>query len=327
MLTRKLRPFEVAILQDLAKAGSYQYGFKSGALMWLPPAVWPSWAWMCNCMSRVNNSLNVVPANSMARSDMEEITTVTSSAPTRRPLIELNGEALDIQRLESIAQACDCTIEPGPDAKLGWLGSAKFDDTTTPEKAEEEATRKLVLLNGLARIENPKHRNVGVGDAFFQGGRIHYYQTESDGTTPRKRKESAGSVIHVYQSPLLGERVIPPVDPADARRRARIATDPKLAEIAEVFGEEITWPRLRVVFEKINALVGKGDNALVKNGYATQEELTRFKANVEDPRHSGAKAVHGVAKGPLKGTKMTEEEGHDFVVGLLHEYLARHPTE
>jgi hypothetical protein len=26
--------------------------------MWLPPAVWPSWAWMCNCMSSVNNSLN-----------------------------------------------------------------------------------------------------------------------------------------------------------------------------------------------------------------------------------------------------------------------------
>jgi hypothetical protein len=35
-----------------ANAGGYQYGFKSGALLWLPPALWPSWAWMCNCMSR-----------------------------------------------------------------------------------------------------------------------------------------------------------------------------------------------------------------------------------------------------------------------------------
>jgi hypothetical protein len=250
---------------------------------------------------------------------------MTSSAPTRRPLIELNGEAVDIQRLESVAPACDCTIEPGPDAKLGWLGSAKFDGATTLEAAEEEATKKLVLLNGLARLENPEHRNVGVGDAFFQNGRTHYYQTEPDGTTPRKRKEPAGSDIHRYESPLTGGRFVPPVD--HAQRRARIATDPKLAEIAEVFGEEITWQRLRVAFEKINALVGKGDNALVKDGYATQEELTRFKANVEDPRHSGANAVHGVHKGPLKGKKMTKGEGHDFVVGLLQEYLARHPTE
>ena len=324
---RKLRPFEVAILQDLANAGGYQYGFKSGALMWLPPAVWPSWAWMCNCMSRVNNSLNLVSANPTAHYGQTGDATMTSSAPTRGPLIELNGEALDIQRLESVAPACDCTVEPGPDAKLGWLGSAKFGGATTPEEAEEEATKKLVLLNGLARLENPEHRNVGVGDAFFQNGRIHYYQTEPDGTTPRKRKEPAGSVIHRYESPLTGGRFVPPVDPADAQRRARIATDPKLAEIAEVFGEEITWQRLRVAFEKINALVGKGDNALVKHGYATQDELTRFKANVEDPRHSGTNAVHGVPKGPLKGTKMTEGEARDFVVGLLHKYLAKHPVE
>jgi hypothetical protein len=252
---------------------------------------------------------------------------MTSSTPTRGPLIELNGEAVDIQRLEFIAPACDCTIEPGPDAKLSWLGSANFDGDGTPQEAEEEATKKLVLLNGLARLENPEHRNVGVGDAFFQNGRIHYYQTEPDGTTPRKRKEPAGSVIHRHESPLTGGRVVPPVDPADAQRRARIVTDPKLAEIAEVFGEEITWQQLRVAFEKINALVGKGDNALVKNSYATQEELTRFKANVQDPRHSGVNAVHGVLQGELKGTKMTEGEGRDFVVGLLHKYLEKHPNE
>jgi hypothetical protein len=28
--------------------------------MWLAPAVWPPWAWMCNCMSSVNGSLNAV---------------------------------------------------------------------------------------------------------------------------------------------------------------------------------------------------------------------------------------------------------------------------
>jgi hypothetical protein len=73
-------------------------------------------------------------------------------------------------------------------------------------------------------------------------------------------------------------------------------------------------------------LVGKGDNALVKNGYATQSELDSFKANAQHPRHSGVNAVHGVPQGPLKGTKMTEKEGFAFVVQLFNTYLEKHPS-
>ena len=30
-------------MRDLANAGGYQYGFRSGALMWLASALWPPW--------------------------------------------------------------------------------------------------------------------------------------------------------------------------------------------------------------------------------------------------------------------------------------------
>jgi hypothetical protein len=136
----------------------------------------------------------------------------------------------------------------------------------------------------------------------------------------------AGSTIQIWQPPALGAELVtgPPVDAAVARRRERIVSDPNLAEIVEVLADKITWQRMRVGFEKINALVGKGVNALVKHEYATQEELTRFKANIEDPRHSGENAVHGVHKGPLKGTKMTESEGYDFLVRLFSKYVDEH---
>jgi hypothetical protein len=135
------------------------------------------------------------------------------------------------------------------------------------------------------------------------------------------------SRVYISQPPVLGAELVtgPPVDPSVAQRRARIAADPKLAEILEALAGEITWQRLRVAFERISALVGKGDNALVKHGYATQPALTQFKANIEDLRHSGVKAVHGVPQGPLKGTKMTESEGFDFVVKLFNKYMDRQP--
>jgi hypothetical protein len=75
-------------------------------------------------------------------------------------------------------------------------------------------------------------------------------------------------------------------DPADDRRRARLVNEPKLAEILEAFAKPVSLSRLRVAFERIRALVG-GEGALEKQGYATREELMRFKANLHDPRHSG----------------------------------------
>ena len=206
-------------------------------------------------------------------------------------LFELDGEASDKLALRPLASACNCTIRPGPDAML-WLGGTKFDGMTTPEQALEDSKTTLVRLNGLARLDNPQHRTVSLGNAYLQNQILHYVKPPSRPRIPR-------SEVYEYSSPLTGGHFVPPVDPADDRRRARIAADPKPAEILEVFADEITWQRQRVAFEKINALVGKGDNALVENGYATQFELTRFKANAEDPRHSGHKAVHGVPRGPL----------------------------
>lgn len=233
-------------------------------------------------------------------------------------LFELDGEAVDKLALKPLASACNCVIRPGPDAKL-WLGGAKFDNVTTTEQALEEARKTLVQLNGLARLENPQHRTVTLGNAFLQDQRLLHID-------PCAQSRVLKSEVYEYTSPLTGGPAMPLVNPADDSRRTRIVTDPKLAEILEVFADEISWQRLRAAFEKINALVGKGDNALVKSGYATQSELTCFKANAQDPRHSGVNAVHGVPQGPLKGTKMTEKEGFDFVTRLINRYVEKHPS-
>jgi hypothetical protein len=235
------------------------------------------------------------------------------TSPRKPTLVDLDGEVTELQALERVASACDCTIEPGPGQKFGWLGGATLDAATTPQQARQRASKVLVLLNGLARLQNPQHRNVDLANEVYQNGSLHL-------ASPQWRPR-AGTRLQIATSPLTGAPVTASIDP----RCKRLVTDPKLAEIVEVFGEEMSWQRLRNAYEKVRALVGKNDNALVKHGYATQPEITSFKANAQDPRHSGSDAVHGVPSGPLKGEKMTEEEGFEFVVRLLNTYLEKNP--
>jgi hypothetical protein len=184
------------------------------------------------------------------------------SLPRKPTLVELDGEVTDLQAVESVAPACDCTIEPGPDQRFGWLAGAIVDSAATPQGARDAAAAILSCLNGPARLRNPQHRNVDLANAVFQNGQLHHLR-------PYWRSR-AGSRLDIFASPLTGSLIKAPVDP----RCKRLVTDPKLTDIVEVFSKEISWQRLRVAFEKINALVGRGDNALVKVGYATQAELS-----------------------------------------------------
>jgi hypothetical protein len=240
--------------------------------------------------------------------------------------IELEGESHAIEALQPLAPVCDCMIAPGADARLNILAGPRFDSITTVEELREEAGKVLALLNGLARLQSSQHEPVQLGANAFglhkDGSRTRVM------LTPAAMRARPRSVSYLFEPPGLHEKP-EPIDSDDIARQhqKRLVGDPSLAGILEAIAGEKSWQRLRVAFERINWLVGKGDNALVKHGYATQEELDRFKANVQDPRLSGLDAVHGVHTTPvMKGTKMTEDEGFAFVVRLLDTYLDKNPA-
>jgi hypothetical protein len=232
--------------------------------------------------------------------------------------IDLVGDEFDIGVLKEVSPLCECTIEMGLDGRQ-VLGGAKFDDFSDSEEVRAEAESVLMLLNGFARLRYGNHRPVQLGSAVSRlqtGGRRDVAVAIVVGVEARGR---VGSLV--VRTDGTTEAVVS-ID-KDMERAKRIVADPKLIEIAEAVAGDISWQRLRVAFEKVNVLVGKGDNALVRHGYATQHELNQFKANVEDPRHSGLDAVHGVPQGRLKGVPMTAREGLEFVIRLFTTYLDR----
>jgi hypothetical protein len=226
--------------------------------------------------------------------------------------IDLDGDQADIAELKMLAPLCDCIISPGRDGRECLSGNG-FDALSAPEEVRAQAAKILTLLNGIARMTWGQFRPVQLGTAVSRN--------HPDGT----RDVAIGLIGAAARSRAA------PLGMGETQRAKRIIADPKVHEIANALADDLTWQRLRVAFEKVCALVsgraakGSWDNAIVANGYATQDEISRFKANAEDPRISGFDAVHGVPQGPPKGKKMSEQEGLEFVVQLLNTYLDRQP--
>lgn len=236
--------------------------------------------------------------------------------------VEIIGDDANIEELAKLAPAYQCAITRGDDGR-SRLSGPRLAAFLEPADAREEAGKVLGALNGLVRLlRHSDHRPARLGDAAIQarpeGGKdVAVFPAA---VQVRARVSLDMTVIRAdgRTEPVVS------VDPS-LKHAERIAADPALSEIARALADDVTWQRLRVAFERINALVGKGDNALVRRSYATQAELDRFKANVQDPRHSGLDAVHGVPQGALKSTKMIEQEGLAFVARLFREYVNRLP--
>jgi hypothetical protein len=241
--------------------------------------------------------------------------------------IDLVGEGADVADIAEITGIPffdNVVIADGPDGRK-CLGGSRFDTCESVEQVCMIAQALLHHLNALARLRYPNHRPVKPGRAIIK---LHPDGRRDQtimllGAELRMRGSLAMVVTRANGST---ETISSANDALD--RLERIASNPQLLEVMRPLAEEISWQKLRVAFERITALIGRSwsdSQAIWQKGYASREEIDRFKANTQDPRHSGVEAVHGVPDGPLRGTKMTEQDGLSFIVGLINAYLDHHP--
>jgi hypothetical protein len=187
------------------------------------------------------------------------------------------------------------------------------------------AEQTLALLNGMARLERAEHRPVWLGEYVYNEEWQRFCTGKPQVAGPLGGSfEFSPTGYHSSDAPIAKD--------SKYKRRRRMVGDPALAEILPAFADEITWPRIRIAVEKLGAVIsGRSDksawvNVLERDKYATRDAIERLKENIEDPRHHGLDAAHGVSKGsPLKRSRMTEKEGFDFVTHVFNTYVDRHP--
>jgi hypothetical protein len=243
-------------------------------------------------------------------------------------LIDVIGESTDIADISALTQAPTLSaveVVDGPDGRK-CLGGQSFAECRNAEEVRPRAEKALAQLNGLARLRHANHRPVRLGQSISS---LH-----SDG-----RRDTTimlmPAEVRVRVAPLKmtilradGSTATRSSGDGEMERVQKMASNPRILEIAETLAGDITWQRLRVAFEKITALIdnrGCNHQAIWSKGYAEKEEVLKFKENVEHPGHGGFNAVHGYARGEPKRDQMTELEGLAFITRLLNTYLDRVP--
>lgn len=236
--------------------------------------------------------------------------------------ISLEGESTDIAALRDVASFWGFEVVTGRDGTPALAGEEldAIDESRAVRKAAAEA---LLLLNGAARILHARHKAVMAGDRLLQ--------LQKDGTVGTflvlQQARLGWHANAVAVSAASCDPVQGPVEDPKAKMFGRIKKDPKLLEIIRALGADLTLQKLRFAAELLGAAIEKDDrnhnyeNSFVKHGYASKGQVESFKASIEDPRHSGRDAVHGVARGPLRGKKMSVEEGRAFLVDVLRSFI------
>lgn len=230
-------------------------------------------------------------------------------------LIHLEGDEGSVEGVKTLAVLCGCTIVEDQENRV-WLSGERFELLSTAAEVRAEAERAIAMFNLIHIINQDYTKSVKIGkyvgnlnaDGTLKPFMLTFSVTVDVTFTVRDKTDADG----------------------DTRRHEQvIANEAKLQDIADALTGSPTRQRLRVLYERICALITEKtsrrywDNALVRDGYVSKDELTRFKSNLEDPRLGGLDAVHGIASGPIKGTRMNEREGLDFLMRLLRSYLDR----
>jgi hypothetical protein len=183
-------------------------------------------------------------------------------------LIHLEGDEGSLEGAKNLAALCGCTIVQDQENRL-WLGGERFEVLSTAAEARAEAERTIATFNLIYIMNQDYTKSIRFGK--YMGN------LNSDGTLKPFMLTSSASVSFTI---TVRDKMV--VDGDIRRTEQVIANEAKFWDIAVALTASPTRQRLRILYEKICALITEKtsrrywDNALVRDGYASKDELTRF---------------------------------------------------
>lgn len=221
----------------------------------------------------------------------------------------LKGDSFDLDTLTDLFSEGDPTI--AADEEGYFLQSSTLDGLTEATAVKERADELLDNVNGVARVLDPSYRNVEL-DGKFDSDSGRSVVIEIGTATARAR---VGAVVV-----QTGETNTSHPAPRGPRYVALAAVDADVAEALGYLAASVDPATLFKVYEIIEHDVGSW-REIREAGWASRNEIARFKASVNRPEVSGTDARHARYAGTPPGDPMNQAEARRFLIDLLHRWM------
>jgi hypothetical protein len=197
---------------------------------------------------------------------------------------------------------------------------------TDADEVRTASEELIAIINGVAKLQWPDAQPVGFDGIVRAGdGREDVFIFVAS-----CHLRLADGVPTVSVGPAGGQKSTPQTSTLEPPI-ATAGRDAAIAKALRILGSfEPNWAVLRKLYEVVEGDVGQ-PSRIEKLGWATQEEIKRFKESASDPAASGDDAVHGFSRSPLRHAPLPLGEGWVLVRTILrrwiHSKLQRPQTE
>ncbi len=236
-------------------------------------------------------------------------------ALANRRFVSIHGEKTDLQYLELMGVRMGAIFVTEREALLLELSS--FADGTAEGDLTKPATEFLNRVKAACIVAIDRPLKVEAGEIWLydkDGNRhmvaITLQMAMHADMTMAAVANSKGEVTARYPEDHL------------AKTAHLVQQHPKLVDAFQVFAEEgRSWVGTYKVYELLENLYGP----LPKAGFCSKNQLSAFKASANNPAVSGRRARHAMLSMLLPKRTMSEEEGRQFIRGMLNHALQRNP--
>ena len=225
-------------------------------------------------------------------------------------LVRLKGEKFDLEDLPSLLRSPELTVieENGS----YYLKSSDFDSLSLADEVRECVIAIIEMLNDAVKFQIHNFRGVsedGVTLIEEDGSRRHYAYLK--GSITARSKTSANLTVTTSNgTQQVASR------PSNVESLLNLAKDDKAVADALHFFRENTWISLYKVYEIIRDDVGKED-AIIRDGWVTKTELSRFTQTAQSRAALGDNARHAAKKFQPPTKPMPFHEAESLIRGVL----------
>jgi len=232
-----------------------------------------------------------------------------------RWLVRLEGEKFDLEDLPSLVCSPEYTVieEDG----LYYLGSSDFDSLGSADEVREHAIAIIKMMNGVMKLYIPSFGGVYEGGVTMIGedGRRHHY-VYLEGSIKLRSKASANLTVTTSNNTQQTDSL-----PSTIESWISLAKADKAVADALHFFKENTWISLYKVYEIIGEDIG-GEQAIIKNGWATKRGLSQFTHTAQSKAAIGDLARHATNKLKPPSQPMSIKEAEALLRGIILSWLS-----